>query len=101
MRTKYKFSHRAGGKYYWKARVPGQTAYEESVSANVLWFWGWTTADDSLEKCDCEARGLWGATGLMPDSNHVLVTTKNQSYLAHRAERVVRRIDGKWQAVTL
>lgn len=38
MRTRYKFSHRAGGRYYWRRRVPG-TVYEEVISCNVDWFW--------------------------------------------------------------
>lgn len=39
----YKFSHRAGGRYYWRRPMldmyGDQTAYEEVVSCSVEWFW--------------------------------------------------------------
>lgn len=84
MATKMKFSHRAGGRYYWTR--PAGNGYEEQVSCSVLWFWGWVSGDDSLPACgdDCDKRGFWGATGMMPDGNHCLVITKNRQYLAHR-----------------
>jgi hypothetical protein len=80
--NRYKFSHRANGRYYW-TRPSANGVYEEQVSCNVLWFWGWTSTDSTLPPCDCRT-GYWGATGLMPDNNHCLVITKHRQYLAHR-----------------
>jgi hypothetical protein len=37
-RTKYKFLHRAGGYYYWRAVVPIDSRYEH-VKCKVDWFW--------------------------------------------------------------
>jgi hypothetical protein len=86
-RTKYKFSHRSGRRYYWTRRAPEfGPAYEEQISCSVLWFWGWVTDDSSLPKCNCEKGGHWGATAMMPDNNHVLVSRPEIQYLAHREE---------------
>lgn len=86
---RFRFSHRAGGRYYWRRPSPeyGPT-YEEVVSCSVLWFWGWVTDDTTLPPCDsdCEKRGTWGATGMMPDDNHILVRTENRQYITHKKE---------------
>ncbi len=38
-RTRYLFSHRAGGRYYWTGpHLPGDSR-AEVVSCNVEWFW--------------------------------------------------------------
>lgn len=80
----FRFSHRSRGQYYWKRSIPGSPAYEEIISCSVLWFWGWITDDTSLPRCDCDKTGIWGATGMMPDDNHVLVRTEQRQYLAHK-----------------
>jgi hypothetical protein len=36
--TRYKFSHRAGGRYYWYSVVPVDSRYE-LISCPVAWFW--------------------------------------------------------------
>lgn len=81
-KTKFTFSHQAGGRYYWTRPVEGARGFVEQVSCSVLWFWGQVTDDTSLPKCDCEAAGSWGATGRMP-VDHVLVANKRHQYLAH------------------
>jgi hypothetical protein len=96
MKTKYKFSHRAGGRLYWTAPAPGfGPAYEELVSCNALWFWGDITDDDTLPQCSsepCAHTGEWGATGIMPPG-HVLVIKHDTSgkiirqYLAHKEDQ--------------
>lgn len=88
-RFRFRFSHRAGGRYYWRRPAPHYgPGYDEIVSCSVLWFWGWITDDITLTPCDpgCKKSGAWVATGMMPDNNHVLVCTKNRQYLAHRKE---------------
>lgn len=84
MRTKYKFSHRDGGVYCWRA--PGPVAgYEELVTCSYLWFWGFISTDTSLPHCDgeCGHAGKWGGSGIMPP-DHVLVKTQTRQYLAHK-----------------
>lgn len=83
-KPKYKFSHRAGGFYYWTRRAPEfGPAYEEQITVSTLYFWDQITDDDSLPHCDCKKSGTWGATGMMPDDRHCLVVTKTSQYLAH------------------
>jgi hypothetical protein len=42
-RTRFRFSHRAGGFYYWISELPlpGDSRYEQIVCP-VDWFWGWS-----------------------------------------------------------
>jgi hypothetical protein len=38
VRTRYRFSHRAGGFYYWQAVLPTDSRYEQ-IRCSVDWFW--------------------------------------------------------------
>lgn len=38
-RRRYRFSHQAGGRYYWYSEKPVDSRYE-LVSCPVGWFWG-------------------------------------------------------------
>jgi hypothetical protein len=52
MKTRYTFSHRAGGTYYWFATKPTDSR-TEMITCNVEWFW---TGKDS--KAAAKRRGL-------------------------------------------
>jgi hypothetical protein len=40
MKTRYKFSHRGGDKYYWISILPiARDSRHEQISCSVEWFW--------------------------------------------------------------
>jgi hypothetical protein len=40
MKRRYRFTGRAGGRYYWESVLPVDSRHEQ-VSCPVAWFWGW------------------------------------------------------------
>jgi hypothetical protein len=73
LRTRYRFSHRAGDRYYWVAatRLPGDSRTEH-VSCPVDWFWNRpTTAGEKLAEImrDMDAASdAWVAAGYGEDT---------------------------------